>query len=92
MSRYVETMLTQRLHICFVYRRRRNGELYSVVQHRPLIGRQIDFGVVLLDRFDERIVVGLCTESLSVSGRSIATVIRPRHDGRDHFALAPRNT
>ena len=90
MSRYVETMLTQRLHIRFVYRRRRNGELYSIVQHRPLIRRQIDFAVLLLDRFDEQILVGLCTESLSVSDRSIATVIRCRHDGRDHFALTPR--
>ena len=33
------------------------------IQHRPLIGRQIDLGVVLLYRFDERIVVGLYTKT-----------------------------
>ena len=74
--------------ILFIYVRRRHCQLNGVVEHTALRSRQFNFGVILLDRVDERIIVSFATESLSVCRRSIAAIIGRRHHRGDHFTLA----
>jgi hypothetical protein len=85
----VEAMGAQVIDIIFACRRRRNGQLDGVIQHRPLRRRQIQLRVVLFDAFDQRVVVRLGTESLSVRGRSITATVGRGNNRRNHFPLAP---